>query len=136
MEQEFNLLCIIDDDKLFRFGTKKLFQLKKYCNDFLIFKNGQEAYEHFSVALEENLDLPEVILLDINMPVMNGWQFLDSIIKVKNAKKLQILIVSSSVDHTDIKKAHNHPLVKDYIIKPIDLKKLKKICQLTKVKNL
>ena len=131
MEQKFNLLCIIDDDQLFRFGTKKLFQLKKYCNDFLIFKNGQEAYEYFRVALEKNLALPEVILLDINMPVMNGWQFLDSIVKVKNAKRLQILIVSSSVDHSDIQKAYNHPLVKEYITKPIDLKKLKKICEFT-----
>lgn len=131
MEQKFNLLCIIDDDQLFRFGTKKLFQLKKYCNDFLIFKNGKEAYEYFSVALEENLPLPEVILLDINMPVMNGWQFLDSIVKVENANRLQILIVSSSVDYSDIQKAYNHPLVKEYITKPIDLKKLKKICEFT-----
>ena len=72
------------------------------CESFLIFKNGKEAYDHLSIIIKENKSLPDIILLDINMPIMNGWQFLDEIIKINIPKELKIFIVSSSENPEDI----------------------------------
>ncbi|WP_228482263.1 response regulator [Mesonia oceanica] len=97
------------------------------CESFLIFKNGKEAYDHLSIIIKENKSLPDIILLDINMPIMNGWQFLDEIIKINIPKELKIFIVSSSENPEDIEKSKEYNFIKDYVVKPINATKLKQI---------
>jgi CheY-like chemotaxis protein len=73
--------------------------------------------------------LPDIIFLDINMPVMDGWEFLNEFIKIKNnfEKKITLYVVSSSIDPRDLERAKSINLVTDYLIKPIELKKFEKI---------
>ena len=127
MKPEISLACIIDDDPIFIFGTKKMMSYSGICESFLIFKNGKEAYEHLSIIIKENKSLPDIILLDINMPIMNGWQFLDEIIKIDIPKELKIFIVSSSENPEDIEKAKEYNFIKNYVVKPINATKLKQI---------
>lgn len=63
--------------------------------------------------------LPSVILLDLNMPILDGWQFLDEFTKFKPAKKITIYIVSSSIDQNDHQKAANYSGVSKFYVKPI-----------------
>lgn len=127
MKPEISLACIIDDDPIFIFGTKKMMSYSGICESFLIFKNGKEAYDHLSIIIKENKSLPDIILLDINMPIMNGWQFLDEIIKIDIPKELKIFIVSSSENPEDIEKAKEYNFIKNYVVKPINATKLKQI---------
>lgn len=127
MKPEISLACIIDDDPIFIFGTKKMMSYSGICESFLIFKNGKEAYDHLSIIIKENKSLPDIILLDINMPIMNGWQFLDEIIKIDIPKELKIFIVSSSENPEDIEKAKEYNFIKNYVVKPINPTKLKQI---------
>ncbi|MAN26310.1 response regulator [Mesonia sp.] len=127
MKPEISLACIIDDDPIFIFGTKKMMSYSGICESFLIFKNGKEAYDHLSIIIKENKSLPDIILLDINMPIMNGWQFLDEIIKINIPKELKIFIVSSSENPEDIEKSKEYNFIKDYVVKPINATKLKQI---------
>jgi len=70
--------------------------------------------------------LPDYILLDINMPIMNGWEFLDEYtrLNIDPSGKSKVFIISSSVFSNDINKARSYPLVKDFISKPLNVDKI------------
>jgi CheY-like chemotaxis protein len=131
MGQKVELACIIDDDKIYVNLVKKIIEIKKLSKNLLIFKNGREALDHFKLILENATEdvLPDIIFLDINMPVMDGWEFLNEFIKIKNnfEKKITLYVVSSSIDPRDLERAKSFNLVTDYLIKPIELKRFEKI---------
>lgn len=132
MGQKVELACIIDDDKIYVNLVKKIIEIKKLSENLLIYKNGKEALDYFKGIMENTTDedkLPDIIFLDLNMPVMDGWEFLNEFIKVKNNlnKKITLYVVSSSIDPRDLERAKSFNLVTDYLIKPIELKKFEKI---------
>ncbi|MEO9077295.1 MAG: response regulator [Gelidibacter sp.] len=130
-----NTICIIDDDPIFRFGTKKMMEKVHLPLDFLIYKNGKEAFDDLLPKLKLDTDLPDVILLDLNMPIMDGWQFLDELIKIPNLKRIPIYIVSSSVDSRDIDKAKTYKIVNNYIVKPFSVAKIQALLEELKAMN-
>ncbi len=127
MKKKINLACIIDDDPIFVFGTKKLLEYTGHCDTFLIFKNGQEAYNHLSTILKKKATLPDIIFLDINMPVMDGWQFLEKITQIDIPNQLKIFVVTSSETPEDRQKAKKFSSIKNYVIKPISISGIKEI---------
>lgn len=112
--------CIIDDDDIFIYGFKKFMELKGIFADILNFSNGQEAIDYLANP-EYATSLPDVIFVDINMPVMDGWEFMKTFEEIKSrmGKKISVYAISSSVDINDINRAKNNPVIKDYILKPI-----------------
>lgn len=124
-----DIACIIDDDPIFIFGAKRMMELSDFCNSFMIFKNGQEAINNLRSIMKSGETIPDVILLDINMPIMDGWQFLDEFITIESHKMITIYIVSSSIDPMDLNRAKRYENVSNYIIKPISLQTLKNIMQ-------
>mgnify|MGYP002784718867 FL=1 len=87
----------------------------------LQFSNGEEALRYLLEHAAEEEKLPDILLLDINMPHVDGWMFLNDYATFKNSlhKDIQIYMVSSSIDPSDINRAKSNQSVKDYIIKPI-----------------
>ena len=69
-------ICIIDDEADCYFLARKLIEKLMTNSDFLHFINGQEAIDYITKQRSELLSLPELIFLNINMPVVNGWRFL------------------------------------------------------------
>lgn len=119
------LSCIIDDDHVYVNLVKRIIDIKSLSENLLIFKNGREAIEHFKILLP-NIDsslFPEIILLDLNMPIMDGWEFLKEFTQITPPKGLKttLYVVSSSIDPYEIERAKAHFLVKDYLIKPVNL---------------
>ena len=114
-------VCLIDDDQIYQFAAKKIIESTGLVQKVTAFSNGRDAL----VYLEKNARffdaLPDVIFIDVNMPLMNGWQFLDAFNTVNGelAKKVIIYVVSSSVDDLDISKSKTYKTVSDYIIKPV-----------------
>ncbi|WP_373057348.1 response regulator [Zunongwangia sp. H14] len=131
MGQKVELACIIDDDKIYVNLVKKIIEIKKLSENLLVYKNGKEALDYFKLILGNMTEdkLPEIIFLDLNMPVMDGWEFLNEFIKIKNNfnKKITLYVVSSSIDPRDLERAKSINMVTDYLIKPIELKKFEKI---------
>ncbi|WP_108808328.1 response regulator [Aquimarina spinulae] len=125
--KKIDIACIIDDDPIFVFGIKKIMELVDFCNGFMVFRNGEEALNNLKAIISANEKLPDVILLDLNMPVLDGIQFLEEFVKVPCKKKIIIYVVSSSVDPEDILRAKSFEYVSDYIVKPISVEKLKDI---------
>lgn len=106
-----------------------MIEINHLCTTIAECKNGQEAINYISKSLTEKETLPDVIFLDINMPVMNGWEFLEAYEKLgsKIKKKSKLYVVSSSIDSNDKAKAKKYKTVTDYIIKPVSIDQLKQL---------
>lgn len=125
------LACIIDDDKVYVNLVKKIIETKKLCENLMVFRDGKQSIDYFE-ALMENMKedrIPEIIFLDLNMPVMDGWEFLERFTKIKNKfnKVITLYVVSSSINPLDVKRAKSLSSVKDYLIKPINIAELENI---------
>ena len=124
------LTYIIDDDKL----TVKLISIlvskNKFCEEIQSFDNAQHAIDKLKQNASNNGVLPDAILLDLNMPAMDGWQFLDEFMLLPIKKEISIFIMTSSIDPVDIEMAKKYKIVKDYVEKPITSKKLDLLCKL------
>lgn len=101
---KINSICIIDDDTIIIFGIKKMLSLTVDCNHLSTFKNGKLAIDGIKKMITDGEDTPEVIFLDINMPIMDGWQFLEEFIKLELTKRVRVNIVTSSIDPVDIER--------------------------------
>jgi len=126
-----DLACIIDDDSVYVNLVTRIIETRKLCKNLLIFNNGKESIDYFE-ALLQNLDsnrIPDIIFLDLNMPIMDGWQFLERFIKIKNRfnKVITLYIVSSSINPIDLERAKAQAEVNDYLIKPVDINQLERI---------
>lgn len=120
MKPDETFICIIDDDKIYQSLTKKMLLKLNENAKVIQFSNGQEAYEFFANEIRNNCPLPKVILLDINMPTMDGWEFLEEIENLgTDFHEMEIYIVSSSIAIQDMEKAKSNPHIMDYITKPI-----------------
>jgi len=120
------LVYVVDDDPLYIFSMKKVLKLTEFCNEAKFFKNGLEALDELTPQLEEGT-LPDVIFLDISMPLMNGWELLDHLVKYPRIRRSKIFIVSSSIDPYDTGKSSSYDIVTDYIYKPITIEKMKEL---------
>jgi CheY-like chemotaxis protein len=127
--KKIKLTYIVDDDEIYIFTTKKLLNKIDFSEDVAVFQNGKEAIDALKFTLRNKNELPDVILLDLNMPIMDGWQFLDEFIRIKSEKQIKIYIVSSSVDPSDIERANTYNMVSNYIVKPISREKLHEITE-------
>ncbi|WP_340203511.1 response regulator [Ascidiimonas sp. W6] len=126
---KIDIACLIDDDPIFVFGAKKMMELANFCNRFLVYKNGDEAIKALSAILKSQEGFPDIILLDLNMPILDGWQFLDEFLKIEVPKKILIYVVSSSKDPSDINRAKSYKQVNNFVVKPISMDDLKAIIQ-------
>ena len=127
---KFNDVYVVDDDKVFHFIIKKLLLNNGINVTPNFFENGLLAIEGLKSKLEKGENPPDLILLDINMPILDGWQFLEEfkIIKDKLNKDIKIYIVSSSDDKADKSKAKSfEEEVQNYYLKPITSEDLKAI---------
>src|SRR5688572_3400611 len=93
-------ILLIDDDSITNFINKKIIESVFSDCRMLIFENAREAIAY----IRDNPHKPFVIFLDINMPVMNGWQFLEVISTDAKHNDMKINILTSSIDPSDIRK--------------------------------
>lgn len=128
----FNNVFVVDDDKIFHFIIKKLLTSNNININPSYFLNGLEALEGLKSKLDSGESQPDLILLDINMPILDGWQFLEEFKKLKDKlkKEITIYIISSSDNQTDLDKAEVFSdEVHNYYLKPISVDEIKSIFQ-------
>jgi len=121
MHQPKPNILIVDDDLVYRFAATKtiaatgLAERIDECND------GLEALNLLKGNIQQPQNLPDVIFLDINMPTMDGWEFLTAFDSIASqfAKPIHIYMVTSSIDKNDIQRSKEFAIVSDYLVKPI-----------------
>jgi CheY-like chemotaxis protein len=117
------IIWVVDDDVIYQKIIQKLITKAGVFSAHSSFMNGKEAINTLTNTIEESEYLPDIILLDINMPVMDGWEFMEEIkmIKSKISKKIIIYIVSSSIAVEDKNKSKTFIDIIGYIPKPISV---------------
>lgn len=123
------IICIIDDDEIYQYTVTRNIESQKLAKKILVFSDGEEAMQFLIDNVSNSSNIPDIIFLDINMPIMDGWQFLEEYINIKPklGKAVTIYMVSSSVDEADIQRAKKISEISDYLIKPISPDKLKSV---------
>ena len=123
--------CIVDDDSIYRFTMVITLENINLPVDIMAFSDGEEAINFMLDHIGQDSKFPDVIFLDIEMPVMDGFQFMEEFVKIKPRlqKKITIYMVSSSLDPVDIDRARNISAISDYIVKPIGVARLKTIIE-------
>ncbi|NOT73370.1 MAG: response regulator [Cyclobacteriaceae bacterium] len=123
------VIAVIDDDSVYQFTASRTLKATKLTDQILQFPNGQEALTFLHNNATDPGKLPDIIFLDINMPITDGWMFLDEFRKSKDefAKKMRIFMVSSSIDPRDLNRAKSNPEVEDYVEKPISLNRFSEL---------
>jgi len=124
-------MLVIDDDDINIFIIKKVIEKTGYEVDMISKSNGQLAVDYLS-NIAHNVEIfPHIILVDINMPVLNGWEFLEAYEKLDILKSnVHLYMLSSSVYEYDIEKAKTFKSVNGFISKPLTIERLKELLHL------
>lgn len=119
------IVALVDDDKIFQLTASKTIKALALSNEILQFENGEEALKYLVDNASKADALPDYIFLDINMPFVDGWMFLQdySGLKQNLVKEISIFMVSSSIDPRDINRARSIPDVQEYVVKPLSREK-------------
>ena len=132
MFKKIGNLWIIDDDPMASFYIKRLAELGELANIITIYDKARGALDYLLYHKNSLEQLPDVILLDIYMPEMDGWTFLKVFADTQDqfVKHIDIFIISSSDHLKDINKARSIPHVKAYLQKPVTLEVLKNLVEI------
>ena len=129
MDNRPPIIALVDDDKVFQLTASRTIKAANLTDKILQFENGEEALQFLKVNATDSENLPDVIFLDINMPFVDGWMFLDDFAHLKGnlTKQIQIYMVSSSIDPRDIDRARRNANVREYVIKPVSREKFEEL---------
>ena len=119
------ILCI-DDDPITLMLCKKVISKSSFSHEVITAQNGEEALHHFNTlnyTNDKSKKKPELIFLDLNMPIMGGWEFLDHFTSpdYNTFNSVPVIVLSSTIDPEDLAKAKKYPIIIDFLSKPITI---------------
>ncbi|MFZ1807528.1 MAG: response regulator [Cyclobacteriaceae bacterium] len=131
------VICIIDDDDVYQYTVTRALKSSSLAKKILVFSDGEEAIDFMSDNIANKESLPDVIFLDVNMPIMDGWEFLEEYVKLKPrvGKIITIYMVTSSVDPVDVERAEKFSEISDYLVKPIQPDQIRELVALMESKK-
>ena len=120
---------LVDDNEIDNIINEKIIEANSFADQILVFQTGQDALDYIRDHQEDIDILPEIVFLDINMPVMDGFQFLTDFEQLPDAvrEKCKIIMLSSSISPKDIDRAASSRFVKKYLNKPLNARYLEAI---------
>ena len=125
-----DLLLCVDDDSITIMLSKMVLTRTAYAKEIVTAHNGEEALEYLDHLIASSATVkPSLIFLDLNMPVMGGWEFLNSFSseEYSDYNAINVIILSSTIDPEDLEKAKKYPMVFDFLSKPISKEMLEYI---------
>ena len=115
----FNLTYVVEDDKIAAAMADYTLNNNACFNQVVVFENGRKAIEAILENIKLKTQMPDLILLDLNMPIMDGWEFLDAITEMEKASQIPIIVLTSSIIESDKERAMVYKIVKGYLLKPL-----------------
>ncbi|MEN0055179.1 MAG: response regulator [Mucilaginibacter sp.] len=125
MLNPYKICLLVDDNYIDNFISRRLLESSNFADQIIIRESPAEAIE----LLQEGIIIPDVIFLDIRMPMMSGFEFLQEYDALPiNKEDIKIFMLSSSLDPTDLKESLGNKYITQFIHKPLTLKALEEIC--------
>lgn len=123
--KKFKKLIFIDDDKATNYFHNIILKQADICEEAIFFESAVEALEYFKELFQTNdYVLPDYVFLDINMPMMNGWEFINELKKFQLDNPIIIIMLTTSLNKTDQEKAEELDLIYEFWNKPLASNKL------------
>src|SRR5258706_12697107 len=121
MKPQLNRVLVIDDDDPSNFFTQMVLEESGYTRDIKIVHSGKEALEYLRATKDHSFVHPDLIFLDINMPGMNGWEFIEEYKKLDDELRCKAVVVmlTTSDNPDDKDKAKNLGILGDFKTKPL-----------------
>lgn len=119
---EYKSILIVEDDPDLNYTLVNILEMHGFENQIIVMKNGAEALDYLFLqsGIQTGRNLPSLIILDINMPKIDGLQVLATIRDIETTKKIPVLIITSSILPQDIERATRYG-ANDYLVKPLDI---------------
>ena len=123
---KFDRVLLIDDNDIDNFINERMITTNFFSNRVIVKNSGESALQYLRENAENDSNLPRIIFLDLNMPVMDGFAFLFEFEKLPDSVKnnCKVIVLSSSISPEDINRASTNPLVVKYVNKPLNEKYL------------
>ena len=131
MHKKLNSILLVDDDEATNFLHKIVLEEANIAEKIIIALNGEEALAIIRENAQNNIPQPDMIFLDINMPKMNGWEFVEEYQKIENTKNIKLLIImlTVSLNPDDRKKANKLHSINGFLNKPLTIDVLEEIME-------
>ena len=120
---EFNFL-VVDDDDVNLYIMTRLVERTAYKTNMITKTDGNSGIDYLQELIDNKEPLPTLILVDINMPVSDGWEFLDKYKQLAIEQNIDVYILTSSVFDIDIERSKDYEFLAGFISKPITVEKL------------
>ncbi len=130
MKRNFKKILLVDDDHIMKFISDRLMKITGFAEEIIAVIDGHEAREYLRKSLTaDKPELPDLILLDLHMNIMTGWEFLDWYKSWTSSLRNYppVYILSSTINEEDSKKASAYKQVSGLITKPITQENLNKM---------
>jgi CheY-like chemotaxis protein len=131
--KNINLAYIIDDDEITIYLADNIMKKVDFCEKVEKFTHGADAIKRLKFAIENNDNIPDLILFDLNMPGMDGWEFIEEFSKLPLTKEIPAFVFTSSMDAEELSRSDHYEAIKGVIIKPLNIQKINKILRLMDV---
>ena len=121
----FKNCLLIDDNYIDNFVTRKILEGSNFAEKITVVRSANEAI----TSLRDGVLKPDVIFLDVRMPLMSGFEFLEEFDKINIDKSnIRIFMLSSSLDPLDMRKSTDNKYITQFIHKPLTIKALEELC--------
>lgn len=122
-------IFIVDDDPIHQQITEIMLHRLSIAESVSRYSDAQEVLDHIRAHLHDPGAMPEIILLDLNMPVMDGWEFLEAFDTVRSSLpcNIRVYVLTSSIDEKDRERVGQFNFVEGYLIKPLSKETILKL---------
>lgn len=131
MNQKLNKILLVDDSEPDNFLTSRIVKKADVCNEIVVTYGGEEALRYLAKPEDGKYPNPELIFLDINMPGMNGWEFLEAYNELPETmrKGIVVCMLSTSFAEVDLRRTEDSPVPSDHFQKPLTADKLHSVIE-------
>ncbi len=128
-DQRIHNVWIVDDDQVITYITQRLMKNADPTVKVTEFLSAKMALEKLRLDPSQ----PDILLLDINMPGITGWEFLEELRAMH--RFVNVYMYSSSIDPEDVKKARSYPMVRDFLSKPVDMETVRNLLSIPIIRS-
>lgn len=132
--RKIELVCIVEDDPIHLYIAQRNIEITGLVNKILVCNNGKDAYEALLDLHAQGKPMPELIFLDLNMPIWDGWHFLEEYTQTPFTQPSDIYILTSSNSDLDLQMATKYQLEHRYLTKPLCRKALREVLERMRLK--